>query len=641
MKNNNFINEQSSVKTLSKLYHSSSEIFSNRAACAKRIGKEQWEALTYSELYSRGQTLASYFLSKGVKYGDKIALFSDNREEWYIIDCAIQIIGAVVVPRGADITEHEVGYILPHSEANIVIVENEKVLAKVEQSIDDLSSYEIVVIDKGTLSDSQTQEYSTVMNEFQHKKNDYLSEINTRLDGVKEDDLFTIIYTSGTTGTSKGVMLTHKNIISQAKNIPIDFMQEDRILTILPIWHAFERAIHIKALKSGGCYYYSSRTRFAEDLKEVQPTFMASVPRLWDILYQKTLKRISRLHPMRRLLFTMAVFFSKHFRESSRFLMGKTWKGRPHNPVLWLILMVYHSVKWFLLLPHFGFFNAAVMESVRMGMGGCFKGSISGGGALSEDVDYFFNNVGVRVLEGYGLTETSPVLAVRYFGNIVLQTVGPTIPETEFRIKRLTDSKIIYSNKSGEPKLLNEQGELWVRGPQIMTGYFKEQEKTNEVLKDGWFNTGDLALMTAPGSIRIVGRSKDTIVLLNGENIEPQPLENAICQSPLIDQCFVYGQDRAHLGVLVVPDKEGFVEKNITLSLEKLAKDERVTGMIKEEIRKKINTKNGFRPFETPRALVVLGNPFEVGKELTSTLKPKRHVIVDLYNDLIESSYLK
>jgi len=259
---------------------------------------------------------------------------------------------------------------------------------------------------------------------------------------------------------------------------------------------------------------------------------------------------------------------------------------------------------------------------------------------LQPHVDEFFNYIGIPVQEGYGLTETAPVIAVRTTPRLVIGTVGPLYAETELRIVDLNTGDILYPNSSLPEDGRGLKGEVHVKGPQVMKGYYKNAEATEKVLEDGWLNTGDIGIYTYNDCLKIVGRSKDTIVLLNGENIEPIPIEAKICESPLIDQCMVVGQDQKQLGALVVPSMEGFGEIGTSReSLAELSSLGEVEKRVLEEIKRLVSSENGFKSYELIKCARLLPKAFEIGDEMTNTFKIKRHIVSEKYAELIESVY--
>jgi long-chain acyl-CoA synthetase len=281
-----------------------------------------------------------------------------------------------------------------------------------------------------------------------------------------------------------------------------------------------------------------------------------------------------------------------------------------------------------------------VLAKLRAVVGGEFRGTISGGGALPPHVDAFFNDIGIPVLEGYGLTESCPVLAVRTWEKLVIGTVGPFFPETQIRIVDPVTGTILYPDPTRRDLGRGKRGEIHAKGPQIMKGYYKDPEGTARVLRDGWLATGDLGVVTVNECLKLVGRCKETIVLLGGENVEPLPIESKLLESPLIDQCMVVGQDQKHLGLLVVPSITGFAGAGINTdtiaSLESLPEAHE---MLRLEIRRLVGEANGFKPFERIANFSMIEKPFEVGDELTMTFKLRRHMITEKYGRQIEAMY--
>ena len=296
------------------------------------------------------------------------------------------------------------------------------------------------------------------------------------------------------------------------------------------------------------------------------------------------------------------------------------------------LMAVRHAIGWTLCILPSMLLDQLVLAKLRAVVGGEFRGTISGGGALPPHVDAFFNDIGIPVLEGYGLTESCPVLAVRTWDKLVIGTVGPFFPETEIRIVDLLTGAILYPDPTCRYLGRGKRGEIHAKGLQIMKGYYKDPEGTSRVLRDGWLATGDLGVVTFNDCLKIVGRCKETIVLLGGETVEPLPIESKLLESPLIDQCMVVGQDQKHLGVLIVPSVGGFAAVGIEVAdCASLASRPETRDKIQKEIRRLVSGETGFKPFERIAAHELLGKPFEVGDELTMTFKLKRHVIAEKY----------
>ncbi len=623
-------------RSIAEMYKLAAEQYGELPAFAKRLKSGVFQPVSYSDLYDYGLFLGTALIELGVKARDHVALLSDNCVEWNIADYGILLAGAADVPRGTDVTNQEIEYILNHSDSEIVFVENKRLLERVITLMPKLEKVRQLV-----LMDPQASVIKGVLNlkglvdrgrELREKGD---RQIEERMNAIDPEDLFTLIYTSGTTGTPKGVMLSHANMISQVENLPFPLEPDDRLLSILPVWHSYERIFQMIAVSNGCCTYFTSLRSLADDLKTVKPTMMASAPRLWENLYLRILKNVRESHWIRRGLFHAAYFCSRMVKGSVFFLQGKKIDLEGRSQLQSAGLGCFYALRAILFLAPYVVLNAVVLEKLRQIVGGSFKGTVSGGGALQPHVDEFFNYIGIPVQEGYGLTETAPVIAVRTTPKLVIGTVGPLYRDTDIRILDLNTGDILYPNSENRREGRGLKGEIHVRGPQVMKGYYKNPDATGKVLKDGWFNTGDIGIFTNNDCLKIVGRSKDTIVLLNGENIEPIPIEAKICESPLVDQCMVVGQDQKQLGVLVVPSLEGFnVESVVELSDQAEVRDQ-----IAADIRQLISKENGFKAFEHIHEIALLPKAFEVGDELTNTFKIKRHVVDERYAGLISNLY--
>ncbi len=629
------------AENLALFYRKAAEKYEALPAFATRESALKWKPVTYREVYEQGLTLATGLIALGVKAHDRVGLFSDNRYEWILSDYAVQFCGAADVPRGRDISDAELEYIIEHAGIEVALVENEALLKRLLKLKERLSLLrEIIVLNPKTHLPAGIRSLAEVLAIGQELRKNGDRQVEKRIESIRPDDLFTLIYTSGTTGQPKGVMLTHANMISQTKNLPGIYNCNDRVLSILPIWHVFERVIEMYTISFGGCTYYSGIMTLGEDMRNVEPTFMASAPRVWEKLHERILKNIKASHPVRQMLFHIAYFLAKNYKNSVYFITNKNLKMKPQPQWKRVALMPFHVLRWLLVLPWYGFFNAAVLERIRLGAGGSLKLTISGGGALPIHIDRFFNNVGIPVLEGYGLTETSPVISVRSMLNLVVGTVGPPIPETEIRIIDPETEEVLYPSSGYPDNGLGKRGEIWVRGPQVMKGYYRDHELTDEVLKEGWFKTGDLGIITHNNCLKILGRCKATIVLSSGENVEPEPIEMHLQQSQFIDHCMLVGQDKKHTAALIVPALQefrlaGFNENSIA----ELIGNPEVHRILKDEIRKMNASPNGFKNYEIIRDFRLLDNGFQIGNELTNLFKIKRHVVEQKYNHVIAEMY--
>jgi long-chain acyl-CoA synthetase len=631
-----------SESTLALLYRDAAERYEDLPAFASKGASGAYEFLSYRKLYERGLALATALIDLGLKERENVGLLADNREEWILCDYGVQLAGCADVPRGTDVTETEIAYILKHADVRFVILENLAIWEKFSRARAGLPGVETVILmdPKATAPEGVFALRDLVARGMTLRaEGDRRAE--ARIQAVSPEDLFTLIYTSGTTGTPKGVKLTHANMASQIRNLPFELAPGDRMLSILPVWHSYERVFEMVSISMGACTYYTSLRSIGEDLKTVRPTIMASAPRLWENLYRKLMTRTAEAPPLRRTLFHLARSCTCHVKRAERFFVGQELDLPGRSVLENFSRGTVHFMRWAVCFVPHRILDRIVLAKVREAVGcGDFRGTISGGGALQPHVDEFFNFIGIPVLEGYGLTETSPVLAVRTWKNLVIGTVGAPYPETEIRIMDLEGGTTLYPDPSRKDLGRGRRGEIHSRGPQIMQGYHKDPEGTARVLKDGWLNTGDIGMVTFNDCLKILGRSKDTIVLLGGENVEPVPLECLLVHSPLVDHCMVVGQDQKHLGALIVPSLDGFRTAGILVAnLSELVAHPDARKAMAAEIRRLVSTAEGFKSFERIADFRLLSKSFEAGCELTATFKLKRHVITDSYQDLLTEMY--
>ena len=625
--------------TLTSMYAGAAEAFGSLPAFARKDASGKFLPTSFRELYETGLNLATALVALGVKARDHVGIISDNRLEWMICDYGILLAGAADVPRGTDITEGEMAYILTHADVRVVFVENLTTLEKLDRCrIRHLEK--VIVMSSGGQPRAGVLRLEDVIADGAQRRAAGDRSAEERAAAVLPTDLFTIIYTSGTTGTPKGVQLTHANMCSQIENLPFQIEPGDRTLSILPIWHSYERIFEMVAIAMGACTHYTSLRAIGEDLKVVRPTLMASAPRLWESLYQKILSNVKSAPAPRRALFHAAYRCARNVHRAERFFLGQELDMKGRGPAERLRLAIPHALAWLLSIVPLRIFDPLVLKKLRGIVGGEFRGTISGGGALQPHVDEFFNFIGIPVLEGYGMTETSPVLAVRTWKNLVIGTVGHPYPDTKIRIVSLQNGETLYPNRAKRAGGRGLRGEIHVQGPQVMRGYYKDPEGSARVLRDGWMNTGDIGMMTFNNCLKILGRSKETIVLLSGENVEPVPIEARLTGSPLIEHCMVVGQDQKALGALIVPALEGFRAAGIACATAaELVNREDAHRLLEADIRRLISSETGFKPFERIASWRFVPKAFEVGDEMTNTFKLKRHVITDRYAPIIAEMF--
>jgi long-chain acyl-CoA synthetase len=634
------------VKTYVEAIQQSFKKNAQRIAVRYREGSEEFKTLTYAQLEKEVNLVAAGLAAIGVKPKDHIGLIADVSHYWITANLAIQLNGAADVPRGTDSTGPEIAYILDHSGSNVVFVHNGEQVKKIDTA---LKKFKLKVKKYIVLNDQKTAKASNVMTlselkaegeKLVKKGGKALADFESRAGKVAPSDLSCLVYTSGTTGEPKGVMLSHGNFASQMRTIPevLKIGPSDSGLTLLPPWHVFGRITEMMFIAIGASITYTDIKHIGDDMRSIKPTYVPAVPRIWEGIYNKIIGNVKKAgkEPIFNK-FKAAALKYNHF---VSMLTGKEKLPIGRNIVSAIgarIVGLFGAIVWF-VPKKLG--DILVFKKVLAATGGNLKASLSGGGALPSYIDDFFRAIGVRILEGYGLTETSPVLSVRRMERLIPGTVGPLIAHTEYKLIDLEGRDVT--------RIPGAKGTLHVRGPQVMQGYYKNPKKTADVLTpDGWFNTGDLVVFNHSGEISIVGRSKDTLVLVGGENVEPTPIEEKMKESEFIDHVMLvsraFGEDQKVLGALIVPNADNLADwakKNgVSGDFNALIKDPKVHTMYRHEINKYINSENGFKNFEKVGVFTLLKKPFEQGDELNNTLKVRRHIVSEKYEKLIDDMY--
>lgn len=603
---------------------------------------------TYPEIRSLVQYLSTSLYQLGVRNGDKVAIISDNMWKWIVTDLAILSLGAADVPRGSDSTTSEVAYIIKHSDAKVCFAENPTQASRIISNIESDSKLESVILLTGLPEDVTSAipqnlalyTFDQLIDDGREKYDSLKDKLESIRKNLNEDTLATIIYTSGTTGVPKGVMLSHGNILTDIYSmLKVLFPTEkDRWVSVLPVWHVYERTIEYAVIVTCGSMAYSKpiSKHLLPMLTEIQPTYMVSVPRIWESLYTGVVTKMKA----KPALYKMFCFFQKIgiiYYNSKKHLSNEIayFEKQPFGRMLKVKIASFFKMILLFIPDVIG--DLLIFSKIRKILGGKLHVPISGGGKLPDYMDDFFNAAHINVLEGYGMTETSPVICVRTPGYLVPRTVGRPIPGVELMI----------GNDNFEPlENQHEKGHIYVRSKIVMQGYYKMPEVTAKIIKDGWLDTGDLGRLALNGNLQIVGRAKETIVLTGGENIEPAPIEEKILECDLIQSVMLVGQDKKYLAALVIPHAENLKEwaKNVGLQTddyEALCASEEVNNELVSEIRSKVNMKNGFKACEAIKYVAVVSKPFEVGDELTNSLKMKRNYIADKYADIINETFMK
>jgi long-chain acyl-CoA synthetase len=550
------------------------------------------------------------------------------------------------IPRGSEATIKDLSYILSFAECKTVVTENKILFNRILECKNELPALQNIIIINPSdidLSNFQTNglnifSYDEILSKGSNFRQNNPNKIEEIMLSGTEDDSATIIFTSGTTGTPKGVELTHKNFLCQVEDISkrLPLKQGNKALCMLPVWHVYERELEYFLLYVGValCYSKPAISMLLADMKKVSPQFMATVPRIWDGIYNAINKNIKSTKKGAGIFFTIFTWAATSLKSLRNIIYNRCKYFRKRT-------VFYHVFSKFLYIPVIFLYplkwigDMFYFQRVRNMLGGKFQIGMSGGGSLPLKLDKFFNSIGIRLVEGYGLTETAPICCIRNAKRPILGTIGKIMPYCQ--------AKVVHRN--GIECKPGEKGVLYIKGPNVMKGYYKQPELTAEVISEGeWFNTGDLVIKTYNGEIIVKGRQKDTIVLRSGENVEPLPIEDKLSESIYISQAVVVGQDENCLGALIIPDLDNICQyakqQNINFSDKKqLLKDEEIKKLIYKEMERLINTKNGFKPFEKIGKFVFLDKPFEVGVELSPKQGIIRYKINELYKAKISLMY--
>ena len=582
------------------------------------------EKFSYSELADLITKVSSSFENYGLKKGDVVTVISENSPRWLVVDQGLMRLGAINAVRGINSPSVELDYIIGHSNSVGLIVQSKEIWLKLNNKEELKKRLKFII----NLEDEQFESlisWSTFISsvEKENSQNNNLEKFNPEI-----DDVATILYTSGTTGKPKGVPLTHANFLHQIINLAYiaDPEPGTSVLSVLPIWHSYERSAEYFFFSCGCSQYYTIPKFLKDDITQIKPVVMATVPRLWEAIHDGFFQALKKMPSKKQKLIKFLISNSSVFKRSLRKIRNIdinqiTFKSK--IPLLGSVISRYplHKLSTIFLWPNI----------LRQLCGEKLKFPINGGGALPEHVDLFFESLGVDVLVGYGLTETSPVLTCRRRELNVRGSSGQPLSFTEI--------KIVNDDKKNILKF-REVGKILVRGPQVMKGYLNNEIATNDVLsKDGWFDTGDLGFLIPNGSLFITGRAKDTIVLSSGENIEPNPLETEILSSEFINQIQLVGQDKKCLTALVVPNVELVKSKFLEEDLSKLNLNKSIGKFFKSQINNLLKSRLGARLEEQILDCYFVDAFTLENGLLTQTLKQKRKEIEKKYSLQIENMY--
>jgi len=598
---------------------------------------DAWIDITYQQALEKIDSISAYLLDIGIKKGDRLGLIIENGPDYVYYDQALQQIGAINTSIYPTLSEAEIEYIINDSGLRTILVGNPFLLRKVLRVANNCPELIRIVpafddfekaVGKASLN-AGVISLKSLIEEGNKLAEQYRATINIAREAILPSDLSCLIYTSGTTGTPKGVMLTHYNLTENARvcliQIPI-IVKTDVFLSFLPLSHVFERTATYHVCLYMGCKiaFAQSLDLLAKNMAEVRPSIMNCVPRLLERIHDRAMKNGTTAGGIKSKIFLWSLKIGKEVR-----LVQEAGK-KPG-----LILSNEHKIA-----------EKLVFSKIKEKTGGRLKIMLSGGGALPKNIGEFYGDLGVKVLEGFGLTETSPVMSVTETDRIIYGTVGRIIPGIEVAIQNV-DTKQIYTIQTYESfkqDFESAEGEIIVRGHCVMKGYWNKPEETASVIdKDGWFHTGDIGRYYR-GNLQITDRLKNMLVNAYGKNIYPTPVENTYLKSPKIEQIFLIGDKREYITAIVVPGKETLQEafhlsNEYFEQHEQFIDDKEIVDWIGQDIKK---LSNELAKFERIKNFKVKRKPFSIEDgEITPTMKAKRKVIEKKYAGPIDEMYLQ
>jgi len=590
-------NEMNNPSRIFDLAYRQAELFPNHNMFASKIDGE-WKYTSTEDFIKQTRQLSKGLLALGVKPGDRVGLVCESRYEWHVIDFAIQQIGAVVVAIYPNITDAEYQFIFNDAEIQLCIVSNKNLYNRISKMIDSIYSLQYVF----AINDfSDSRHWKELFEIGQDITEEYIDNLSQ---SIRSTDLATLIYTSGTTGKPKGVMLSHQNMVSNfiAAREVTKLTQGARGLTFLPPCHAYERMVIYTYLYIGiTTYFAEGLEKIGDNINEVKPHIMTSVPRLMEKVYEKILKTGSTLTGSKRKIFDWAVEVAAQYEPDA-------------------------SKRTFAYNMKLAVARKLVLNKFYDALGGCFESIISGSASLQGRITRVFLAAGLPFFEGYGMTETSPLISVNNPNKLGLRigTVGSPVLNVEVK--------------------LAEDGEILVKGPNVMMGYYKNQEATDEVLKDGWMHTGDIGVWEEENFLKIIDRKKEMFKISGGKYVVPAPIENKLTESKYIEQAMVVGDGEKFPSALIVPNYINLKDwaKDAAPDLLSLSKDQFLKhAEIQKLINKEVRLSNQyFGNWEQIKKPVIITNEFTIENgELTPTLKKKRKVISENYKREIENIF--
>jgi long-chain acyl-CoA synthetase len=565
----------------------------------------RWVPISSAEVLQRARSIAAGLYSLGTRRGDRVAILSESRPEWTLTDAGCIFAGAIDVPIYPTLTPAQVQYILKDSGARMLLLANETKLREIEPILSNCPAVEhLIVFEKGSASKSAAislEQLEARGQAFARQQRELMRELELQ---AKPDDLATIIYTSGTTGEPKGVMLTHGNLVSNLVDSSghFSFGVDDSALSVLPLSHIFEReAMYMYLYRGMAVYFAESLETIGPNLREVHPTILVGVPRIFEKIYARIRQRAVEQGRASVMVLNWAVDvgknYARHLLENKRVPLG---------------LRVQHKLA-----------SKLMFSKWKAALGGRIRLLVSGGAALPEELALIYIGAGIPIIQGYGLTETSPVITASSIDVNRVGTVGKPIRNVQVRIAA--------------------DGEIETRGPNVMRGYYNKPDETRAVFtEDGWFKTGDIGTIDTDGFLRITDRKKELLKTSGGKYIAPQPIEQLIKGSPFVNQVVLIGNGRRFPAALIVPDWERVESYAQLKGIEmrdhaQLCKHPRIIDLFERQV---AALTSELAQFEKVKKIGLLENELTIeGGELTPTLKVKRRIVDEKYRDVIDALY--
>ncbi len=592
-------------KTLAELFVKSAKKH-NRADALNYKKDGEWIPISSDEMISRAENIALGLFSLGLRKGDRAALLAANSPEWTLTDAGCQFGGFLDVPIYTTLAANSVEYIINDAGAKVFFLENKKCFDRIKEILPNCSTLEKIVF----FDSADVETENAISLEELEKSGEKLKAENPELikelsEAIEPNDVATLIYTSGTTGEPKGVMLSHTNIVSNSidAGAEFNFSKNDKPLSVLPLSHIFERSgMYLYILNGMAVYYAESIEKVAGNLREVAPTIFVGVPRIFEKVYEKAKLKAAQEGSIKEAIFDWAIAVGKEF----------ALQKEKREDISYL-LAIKHSIA-----------DTLVFSKLREFFGGNLRFCITGGAALSENIYLIFTGAGISIMQGYGLTETSPVNTTNTLLNSRLGSVGKTIRNVQIRTA--------------------EDGEIEVSGPNLMLGYYNKPDATKEVFtEDGWFKTGDIGEISGDGFLRITDRKKELFKTSGGKYIAPSPIEQMIKSCRYVNQVVLVGNERKFPAALIVPnfeELEHFAKsENLILKMPKdFCGHPRVLDLFEKEIEKACEN---LSRYERVKKIALLEEELTVeGGELTPTLKVKRRIVNEKYSLIIEQIYI-